>query len=153
MAWTAGLARLSQMLLLPVAASAAGASVAIAESRNPVKIGEFSGSGFVFKDTIEVTAFPDPKTSVSCTQSGPIRILEPIALGVEGEEVFTAKRNLLFKVMHVRRIYDEANHALVYVAYSTRLSQDMSEQNSRYRTSISTISLYGQNVDVKRGSK
>ena len=72
----------------------------------------------------------------------PLRILEPIERGGAGEEVFKSKRDLLFKNVHVRRIYDEENRTLVYVAYSSRLGQDMSEPNSRFRCSVSTVPLY-----------
>ncbi|XP_024519941.1 uncharacterized protein LOC9630983 isoform X1 [Selaginella moellendorffii] len=158
----------------PAVAESGGAAAA-------TKIGQFKASGLLFNDIVEVTALPDPKiegitihisnvkrslterlsrdffadpsqASVSASQTGPLRLVSPIALGlkVKGEEVFSAKRNLFFKTMHVRRIYDEANNALVYVAYSTRVSQDMSEPNSRYRTSLSSISLYGQNFNAKQ---
>eukprot|EP00249_Psilotum_nudum_P004353 c17871_g1_i1 orf=136-906(+) len=150
-------------------------------SRSAEKVGEFSGSGFVFKDTVEVIAFQDPKiegvtvhisnikrsltdqlkygffedpsqTSVAASQTGPLRILNPIATGIEGEEVFSAKKNLFFKTTHIRRIYDESNNALVYIAYSTRLTQDPTQQNSRYRTSVSSISLFGQDIDLRKSS-
>ncbi|EFJ19791.1 hypothetical protein SELMODRAFT_419062 [Selaginella moellendorffii] len=156
----------------PAVAESGGAAAA-------TKIGQFKASGLLFNDIVEVIALPDPKiegitihisnvkrslterlsrdfftdpsqASVSASQTGPLRLVSPIALGLKGEEVFSAKRNLFFKTMHVRRIYDEANNALVYVAYSTRVSQDMSEPNSRYRTSVSSISLYGQNFNAKQ---
>ncbi|GBG82334.1 hypothetical protein CBR_g34617 [Chara braunii] len=47
--------------------------------------------------------------------------------------------------MHVRRIYDSVNNALVYVAYSSRLSQDMQEQNSRYIL-FSRIPVVGSDI-------
>ncbi|KAK9811805.1 hypothetical protein WJX72_010428 [[Myrmecia] bisecta] len=149
--------------------------LAHAEPGKTVKVGEFSSGGLVFKDTVEVQAFQDPKvqgitvyvsnvkrplvdrlkkdlftdpsqSSVSCVQTGLLRVLEPVDRSSEGEEVFSTRRNLFFKYMHVRRIYDQSNQALVYIAYSSRLTQDMSEQNSRYRTSISAVSLLGQKV-------
>ncbi|XP_024540056.1 uncharacterized protein LOC9660691 isoform X2 [Selaginella moellendorffii] len=149
----------------PAVAESGGAAAA-------TKIGQFKASGLLFNDIVEVIALPDPKIEgitihisnvkrslterlsrdffTDPSQTGPLRLVSPIALGLKGEEVFSAKRNLFFKTMHVRRIYDEANNALVYVAYSTRVSQDMSEPNSRYRTSVSSISLYGQNFNAKQ---
>ena len=62
--------------------------------------------------------------------------LAPIEMGPAGEEVHASKRSLLWKDVYIRRIYDPASHALVYVSYSYRISQDMAEQNSRFRTSI-----------------
>ncbi|GBG82333.1 hypothetical protein CBR_g34616 [Chara braunii] len=62
---------------LPIAVGIAGAAcvgvsaglglgIAWAErgNRSPQKVAEFSSSGFVFKDTVEVTAFPDPKACI-----------------------------------------------------------------------------------------
>ena len=69
--------------------------------------------------------------SVSCSQTGPLKIVEPIVQGLEGEEVFRQKRDLLFKNVHVRRIYDEKNGVLIYIAYSSRWNQDMHEPNAR----------------------
>lgn len=77
-------------------------------------------------------ACTDPSnSSVSVCQTGPLRIHAPIVLGAEGEEVHSEKKSLIFKHVHVRRIYDEENNALVYVGYSSRLGQDMKDQNSR----------------------
>jgi len=137
------------------------------------KVGEFSaGSGMIFKDTVEVTSMTDPKvdgvvvhvssmkrpitdrirrdfftdpsqTSLTATRMGPVTIKEPIALGPSGEAVFTSRKNLFFKTSNVRRIYDEESHCLVYVSYTTRLTTDMEEANSRFRTSISAVPLDG----------
>ena len=54
------------------------------------------------------------------------------------------KRSLFFKDLSVRRIYDPESHCLIYVSYSTRLSQTMEEPNARFRTSISTVPLEGE---------
>ncbi|CAG9463982.1 unnamed protein product [Pedinophyceae sp. YPF-701] len=145
------------------------------------RVGYFSAGGLVFKDNVEVLAVPDPKvkgvtvylssmqrpltdrikrldwfsdptqTSLAVALTGPISLDENISYGEGGEEVFSAKKSLLFKSLRVRRIYDKTNKALVYVAYSTRLSQDTNEQNSRFRTSVAVLPLH-RTVDGHLGS-
>lgn len=67
--------------------------------------------------------------------------------GSSGEEVFSERRNLFFKYVHVRRIYDAENNALVYVGYSSRLGVGgFEDQHAQYRTSITAISLAGQDI-------
>ena len=84
-------------------------------------------------DRLRKDMFSDPsQTSVSCSQVAKLKITEPIERGPKGEDVFKEKRDLLFKNVHVRRIFDEENKTLVYVAYSSRIGQDMNEPNSRW---------------------
>ena len=97
-----------------------------ADAANTREIGDVPASGLIFKDTIKVTAFDDPKVkgvqlyitdferpvterlqknffsdptqaSVACEQVGPVTIAPDIAKGKEGEEVFEQARSLLFK--------------------------------------------------------
>lgn len=63
-----------------------------------------------------------------------------------GEEVFSARRNIFFKYVHVRRVFDAENNALVYIGYSSRLSGDFEDQHAQYRTSVAALNLTGQNV-------
>lgn len=94
-------------------------------------------------DRLKKDMWTDPtQVSVSATITAPIRILEPVSLAPEGQEVLTEKRNLFFKTLRVRRIYDPVAHCFVYVSYSTRFTQEMDESNSRYRTSISVVPLH-----------
>ncbi len=100
-------------------------------------------------DSIKVSAFEDPKiegitcfisravtggakgtfglaedtsdASVSCHQTGPIKYKEAIKLDRKGEEVFNEKRSILFKSLHVVRLYDAATKSLVYLTYSDRV--------------------------------
>ena len=65
-----------------------------------------------------------------------------------GEDVFSAKRNLFFKYVHVRRVYDAENNVLVYVGYSSRLIGDFEDQHAQYRTSVAAVSLAGQEVSL-----
>ncbi len=97
------------------------------------EIGEISASGIIFKDTIKVTAFQDPKiegvqiyvsdfqrpinerlaknffsdpsfASIGCAKtSNVVRASKDIYKGRDGEEVFEQARSLLFKTLRVRR--------------------------------------------------
>lgn len=85
--------------------------------------------------------FEDPSNaSIACRQTGEIRIAD-IELDKAGEEVFSQRQSLIFKSLAVRRIYDAENDTLIYVAYSRRPVEGSAKM------AISTISLYGQNVD------
>eukprot|EP00798_Chlamydomonas_sp_ICE-L_P005613 gene5613-4099_t len=70
--------------------------------------------------------------------------------GSQGREMFSEGKSLnLFqqKTLRVRRIYDEKQKSLIYVAYSTRLSSasdDGAVTAGRYRTSLCAIPLVVQ---------
>ncbi|MFB2533014.1 CreA family protein [Paracoccus sp. p4-l81] len=82
--------------------------------------------------------FEDPSNSaIQCAQTGPIN-LGDIAKGPKGEEVFSESRSLFFKSLRVRRIYDEANQVLVYLAHANELTQGSAKM------SIATIPLTPQ---------
>lgn len=84
--------------------------------------------------------FENPSnSSIACRQTGPITI-GAIDLDRSGEEVFSQQQSLIFKQLAVRRIYDAANDTLIYVAYTRKPVEGSAKM------SISTISLYGQNV-------
>jgi len=85
--------------------------------------------------------FEDPSNaSIACRQTGEIRI-GAIDLDKGGEEVFSQRQSLIFKALAVRRIYDAENDTLIYVAYSRRPVEGSAKM------AISSIALYGQNVD------
>lgn len=85
--------------------------------------------------------FEDPSNaSIACRQTGPIAIRK-IDLAKNGEEVFSQRQSLVFKSLAVRLIYDAANDTLIYVAYSRKPLEGSAKM------SISTIALYGQNLD------
>ncbi len=80
--------------------------------------------------------FENPSNSaISCAQTGPITIGN-IALGPKGEEVFSQKLSLFFKSIAVRRIYDQQNNTLIYVAYSRQI------KDASAKMGLSTVSLY-----------
>jgi CreA protein len=84
--------------------------------------------------------FENPSNSaISCTQTGPITIGR-IALGKKGEDIFSQRLSLFFKSMGVRRIYDQKNDTLVYVAYSRQI------KDASAKMGLSTVSLYNMNA-------
>jgi CreA protein len=80
--------------------------------------------------------FENPSNSaIACIQTGPITVGK-IALGPKGEEVFSQRMSLFFKSIAVRRIYDQKNDALIYVAYSRQV------KDASAKMGLSTVSLY-----------
>lgn len=81
--------------------------------------------------------FEDPSnSSISCRQTGPIKIGD-IDRGEEGEDVFRTSRSIVFKSLRVKRIFDEANQTLIYVAHARELTEGSA------KVSMSTVPLYG----------
>ena len=66
------------------------------------------------------------EASISCVQTGPVRIDKPLK---RQDEVFTERTSLLFKRLRVVRMVDAARHTLVYMSYSDRVIEG-SPQNS-----------------------
>jgi len=134
-------------------------------------IGQISGSGLVFKDTLVVESFDDPKVkgvtlyvsnferplterlskdfftepsyaSVTCVKNGKeIEIADNINKTEKGEAVFEEKRSLLFKELRVQRIYDEEKKTMVYISFNTRLDKSNDTNKSRFKSSICAVSL------------
>ncbi|MBB3381899.1 CreA family protein [Rhizobium sp. WW22] len=89
--------------------------------------------------------FEDPSNnSIACRQTGPIEIGD-INLSQSGEEVFRAGLSLIWKKLVVTRIYDKKNDTLVYLIHSRQLTDGSAKM------AISTIPLFGQNVNWKNG--
>lgn len=141
---------------------------AVAESSRLV--GQLQGSGLVFKDTLAIESFDDPKikgvtlyisnfqrplterltsnfladpsyASVACARTGPVVVADNIARGKGGEEVFEESRSLLFKTLRVQRIYDEEKKTAVYVSYNTRFDKSDDTNKSRFKSSLCAVSL------------
>ncbi|WP_199258330.1 CreA family protein [Paracoccus binzhouensis] len=79
--------------------------------------------------------FEDPSNSaIECARTGPIRIGD-IRRGPKGEDVFSASRSLIFKSLRVKRIYDERNQVLIYLAHADQVKEGSAKM------SLSTVAL------------
>lgn len=79
--------------------------------------------------------FEDPSNSaIECSQTGPIT-LGDISKSQDGEDVFSESRSLIFKSLRVKRIYDEQNQVLIYLAHANELSEGSAKM------SISTVPI------------
>jgi CreA protein len=88
------------------------------------RTGGFSGALGLAEDTSDA--------SIACRQIGPVRFLEELE---DGEEVFSERRSILFKRLHVVRFHDKKRNTLVYLVYSDKLIEG-SPKNS-----ISTVPI------------
>ncbi|MFZ3581314.1 CreA family protein [Loktanella sp. DJP18] len=80
--------------------------------------------------------FEDPSnSSIACRQTGPITIGD-IDRSPDGESVFSERQSLILKSIRIRRIFDEANNTLIYLAHANELTQGSAKM------SISTVPLY-----------
>lgn len=83
--------------------------------------------------------FEDPSNaSIACRQTGPIAIGD-IDKDMDGEDVFRQSRSIILKSLRVKRIWDEANQTLIYVAHAAELTDGSA------KVSISTVPLYSGN--------
>ncbi|WP_210485704.1 CreA family protein [Microvirga antarctica] len=82
--------------------------------------------------------------SLSCRQTGPIRFKEKFE---QGDEVFSERRSLIFKRMHIVRGCDAKRNSLVYMVYSDRPIEG-SPKNS---TSSVPIMPWGGEAPAKCG--
>lgn len=77
--------------------------------------------------------FEDPSNSaIECQQTGPIT-LGKIDRSESGDDVFRTSRSVIFKSLRVKRIFDEANRTLIYVAHARELTRGSA------KVSISTV--------------
>jgi CreA protein len=89
--------------------------------------------------------FENPSNSaIACERTGPL-VVGRIALGPKGEEVFSERLSLFFKAMAVRRIYDEKNNTLIYVAYSRQV------KDASAKMALAAVPLYGGEVTWSAG--
>jgi len=137
-------------------------------------VGALKGSGLVFKDTLQIERFEDPKikgvvlyisnferpiteklggnffndpayASVACAKTTKdIAIADNIQKGPQGEEVFEESRSLLFKTLRVQRIFDAESNTVVYVSYNTRLDKSDDTNKSRFKSSLCAVNLNDQ---------
>jgi catabolite regulation protein CreA len=140
-------------------------------------VGDVPTSGFVFKDTLKITAFNDPKvegitlyladfdrpaieklnnifddpssSSLTCAKTGPITF-KNIDRSQQGEEVFEESKNLIFKQIRVKRIFDPSSNTLVYTSFSTRFNKGGDDNKSRFKSSLCAVSLYDPSVQITK---
>ena len=80
--------------------------------------------------------FEDPSNaSIACRQTGPIT-LGDIDMSEDGEDVFRESRSIVLKSLRVKRIFDEKNQTLIYLAHAAELTEGSAKM------SISTVPLY-----------
>ncbi len=80
--------------------------------------------------------FEDPSNaSIACRQTGPITIGN-IETGSGGENVFSERRSIVFKSLRIKRIFDQENQVLIYMAHAAELTDGSAKM------SISTVPLY-----------
>lgn len=86
--------------------------------------------------------FEDPSnSSIACRQTGPIAIGD-IDRSDEGENVFSERRSIIWKSLGVKRIFDEKNQALIYIAHAREV------QNGSAKMSISTVPVFRPQMAV-----
>ena len=80
--------------------------------------------------------FEDPSnSSISCRQTGPIEMGD-IERDDEGEDVFSARRSIIFKSIRIKRIFDAENNTLIYISHARDV------QDGSAKMSMSTVPLY-----------
>lgn len=89
--------------------------------------------------------FEDPSnSSIACRQTGPV-VVGDIDLGKDGEEIFSARRSLVFKSLKVNRVYDKANDTLVYLTFAREISEGSAKM------AISTVPLFAAGATWEKG--
>ncbi len=80
--------------------------------------------------------FEDPSNaSIACRQTGPITIGD-IETDEGGENVFSERRSIVLKSLRIKRIFDQENQVLIYLAHAAELTDGSAKM------SISTVPLY-----------
>jgi catabolite regulation protein CreA len=135
-------------------------------------VAQIQGSGLVFKDTLQIERFEDPKVkgvilyvsnfqiplterigsgkffsdpssaSITCAKTGPIALADNLNTSPGGEPVFSENKSLFFKSVRVQRVLDEPSNTLIYVSFNTRLDKNDDSNKSRFQSSICAIPLY-----------
>lgn len=84
--------------------------------------------------------FEDPSNSaIECSRTGVVQ-LGNIKRGKGGEDVFSEGRSLIFKSLRVKRVLDETNGVLIYLAHANELSEGSAKM------SLSTVALTPEEI-------
>jgi len=136
---------------------------------NSKVVGEIATSGIVFKDTLKIQSFRDPKisniviylsdferpitekltsnffddpssSSITCVKIGDVNIADSkIDESSGGEEIFKENKNLFLKEVKVNRVFDKDTNTLIYTSYSTRFDKNNDNNKGRYKSSMCAI--------------
>ena len=87
--------------------------------------------------------FDDPSSSsIACTQTGPIEFTGDVSESKEGEDIFTENKNIFFKQIKVKRLYDKDRKTVVYASYSLRFDKNSDDNKSRFKSSLCAVTLH-----------
>lgn len=79
--------------------------------------------------------------SIACRQVAPIKFTEAIS---KQETVFTERRSLIFKTLHIVRMVDSARNTLVYLTYTDKII------NGSPKNSVTAVPIeQGMKIPVK----
>lgn len=88
--------------------------------------------------------FEDPSNaSIACRQTGPIVVGAGIDRSRDGEEVFRERRSIILKTLRIKRIFDQQNLTLIYLAHARELTEGSAKM------SISTVPLFGSDYRIE----
>jgi len=143
-------------------------------------VGEIPASGLIFKDTINVEEFDDPKVSgvslylsdfsrsitdrvakgdffsdpgaagLTCAANGPVKIAPDLSANKQGEDVLTEARSLLFKTLKVKRVYDPTAKNIVYVVFTERVDTSDDKNKSRFKSQLCAVHVDWVQEAVKK---
>ncbi|MCB9942253.1 MAG: CreA family protein [Geminicoccaceae bacterium] len=100
------------------------------------KTGGFKGMIGIAEDTSDA--------SITCRQTGPIRVTDELD---EGEEVFKQRTSLIFKTMQVVRFLDPKRKTFAYLVYSDKIVEG-SPKNSI--SAVPAMPWNGQQPDLDK---
>lgn len=97
-------------------------------------------------DKISSNPFSDPtSSSLSCVVASPPTQaqLKTLSSNERGEEVLSESKNLIFKSIKVRRVYDASTNTAVYASFSSRFDTGDDANKSRFKSSLCAVNLNG----------
>mmetsp|Transcript_62549 Transcript_62549/g.161089 ORF Transcript_62549/g.161089 Transcript_62549/m.161089 type:complete len:237 (+) Transcript_62549:76-786(+) len=136
-------------------------------------VGEIPASGLIFKDTINIEEFDDPKVSgvnlylsdfsrsftdrlakgdffsdpgaagLTCVQTGPVKVAADLKPNKQGDDVFNEARSILFKTLKVKRIYDAEGKNIIYVVFTERVDTGDDKNKSRFKSQLCAVHVDG----------
>ena len=84
--------------------------------------------------------FSDPSQGgLGCSYKGKVVVSPSASTKLEGEQVVSEARSLLFKALEVRRFVDKVGENVVYAVYSQRLDKNEDSNNSRFKSNLCVV--------------